>query len=532
MNRILFQKELKQHGTWFLILGIMTWFIVMVISFGTNVEGTGAGEFTGTAMGLWIMIPICGLLISHYLITTEYQTKTQLFLQGLPLPRWRMIVIKLLLAFGLINIYAIGCILLGWLRSAGSEPVTPRFLGILLASSTGWASFVMGFFVVIGFLGRYRTVVLVAVVLALFIIGFSTSIPLGEFPPFALISVRRFGLERDAWPVHDIGMTWMFVGIWLVIAFALGMIKEGSIASMLGEKMSYREKLLLGGGVTMSFFLISNLIDTPPAKPFDVPGAIEEEWDGVRVFISPEETGKEIDLEVGIASRLARRLARERDWLQIPKEEFPKIYIIEKSDIEEVERIEWENIPNENVVLMYAGYRQKEFTENRLLSWTLSQVLQKNSLKRVSHEDRWWIVCGLEGLWELEKASEEEIENRVATAVKAVKKHGLKLENIMGWSKYQDDVEWRAADAVAWMGMKHLQETLGRETVQRLAHRTVTKRFTRVDGRAVFWDYTHPVKPAFRDVTGISLAEHVENWRKYILSRDTKENEKKEDDDA
>ena len=131
---------------------------------------------------------------------------------------------------------------------------------------------------------------------------------------------------------------------------------------------------------------------------------------------------------------------------------------------------------------MYAGYRQKEFSENRLLSWTLSYIMRKHSMDRVAQEDRWWIVCGLEGLWELEEADGETIRQREQMALEAVKEHGLTMQNLMDWAKYQDDVEWRSADAVAWMGMRLLEEKLGKEVVVKFAKRSVPDGQNRLRG--------------------------------------------------
>ena len=139
-------------------------------------------------------------------------------------------------------------------------------------------------------------------------------------------------------------------------------------------------------------------------------------------------------------------------------------------------------------------------------------------MDRVAQEDRWWIVCGLEGLWELEEADGETIRQREQMALEAVKEHGLTMQNLMDWAKYQDDVEWRSADAVAWMGMRLLEEKLGKEVVVKFAKRSVTRRVNREDGRAVAWDFMNSVTAAFKKTTGQELEEFTDQWREFILS--------------
>lgn len=525
MTWVLLQKELSRNWRTFLILGALTCLAVWTAVIQANAYGTGAGAFAGVGSGLFKIMLVAGLMLGHVLIATEYQGKTQLFLEGLPLPKWRMITMKLILGLGLACLYATGSVFIGWLAARGSEVVTANFLGILISSACGWAMFVTGFFLVTGFLGRYR-IIIFATILVTILILFNTNVPVKDFPPYALIDSSRFGLERDLWPAHNLKITGAMIAGWILAAYILGLAKEGSLSSMLGEKMSYREKMFIGGAFGIGVLMLSNYIFTPKkGEAFSVPGAIVEEWEGVEVAISPEELDNPIDLEVSIASKLARRLAKQRDWLEIPKDEFPKIFVVEKSDIEEVERIDSEDVADQNVVLMYAGYRQKEYSDNRLLSWTLSYVLRKYSLGRVTQEDRWWIVCGLEGLWELEEATPELLAEREQMAVEAVKKHGLTIENLMDWSKYQEDAEWRSADAVAWMGMRKLVAEKGKQAVLKFAQATVLERVTREDSRAVAWHYINPVTPAFKTATGLELEDFTNLWREYILSFETQETE-------
>ena len=524
MTRVLLQKELRRHWPSFTLLAIVTWFTVMIAAFRLNADGTGAGAFTGVGWGLFWMMPIAGVILGHVLFANEYQAKTQLFLEGLPLPKWRMITLKLALGFVLACLYAIGSIAIGWLISRGTEVVTPRFIGIMTSSACSWAMFTCGFFFVTGFLGRYRLIIYLSLALSLLLIINST-IPINHFPPYALVDRSRFGLEREVWPVFDLKITGAIILGWIITAYILGLSREGNISSLLGEKMSYREKMFIGGAFGIGFMILSPfMMNEPKAEPFDLPGAVEEEWGGVMVKISPEELDKPVDLEVAIASKLAKRLAQQRDWLGIPKADFPDIFVVEKSDIEEKERIDWDDwteFKDQNVILMYAGYRQPEFSEHRLLSWTLSQITRKYSFNRVAHEDRWWIVCGLEGLWEMEEATPETIAERQKMAFEAVNEHGLTIQNLMDWSTYQDDVEWRSADAVAWMGMRKLVEDRGLEAAQKFARLAIVHPVTRADGRAVAWDFLHPVKATFEQTTGVPLESFVPDWREYILSSHT-----------
>lgn len=524
MIRSLLNKELQQHWPWFLIIALLTVGVAVLASIGANAAGTGAGALTGVGSGLLWLMPISAGILGQLLIATEFQLKSQLFLEGLPLSRWRMITLKIILGLLVSTVTTVACIVVGWVMTKGTEVMTPRFIGILLSSACSWAAFITMVLFVISFLGRYRVAIILVILIMLLVLSTGSVVPVGKFPPFALMNERRFGLEREVFPIEDLKWTNMYTLGLIVVAYILGLAKEGSIASMLGEKMSYREKMFIGGGMVIIALTLMTVLDQPKPEPFDIPGAVAEEWDGVEVYVSPEEQGKPVDLEIAIGSRLARRLAKQRDWLGIPKEEFPRIYVVEKSDIEDEERIDWENVAERGVVLMSAGLRQEEFSEDRLLAWTLSNVLNEISMDRVGHEDRWWIICGLEGLSELTEATVETRQKREQMAVAAIKKNkGFSEKNLMDWHKFQDDVEWRSADAVAWMGMRLLAEKKGLDVVQKFAQQSVTKTCDRADFRAVWWDYTNSVRSTFKQVTGMSLAEFSEDWRKYILTFDESE---------
>lgn len=512
MNRALLQKEFRQNGVWFLILGGISSILFFLIVKGFSADGTGGGVFYGIGQGYRFLIPVISLVLCHLVVAVEFRHKSQLFLEGLPLPRWRMVTIKALLVIALSCAYACIAVLLGWFWAKGTEAVDSQYLKILLSTASLWACFVASVFFLIAFLGRYRIPLLIVLLLALnWIVSFS-SIPVGDFPPFAL--VERFGFERESYPTHNMIWTGVITLLFFGLAFAIGLIKEGSVAALLGEKMSYREKLFIGATIFSVFMGLAS-IDTPEAEPFALPGAIHESYEGIDVFISPEELNRNADLEISLAAYLAREFSKNWEWLGIPPDQFPPVYIVEKTDTEE-ELVEFEDVANDRVVLSYADYRHEDFHRETLMAWCMSHALEVHSFGRAGHEDRWWIVCGLEGLWELRDAKKERVKAREQLAAETVDVYGISAEQLLGRWKYAKEAGWKEANAVAYMGFRMLEESLGLETVQRLARKSVTKRFTRKDGRAVWWDLTHPVPSAFTKATGMTLEEFAAKLSNYI----------------
>ncbi len=256
-----------------------------------------------------------------------------------------------------------------------------------------------------------------------------------------------------------------------------------------------------------------------------MPGGLSEERNGVSVKISSIDPNRPIDESIALASSMAKSLSATRDWLGILPEDWPILYVAERLDLEneDGELLEPGFIENreENAVLMYANYRAKDFEIKRFEAAALGEILQVYTYYRVAREERWWLVCGLQGKWEIGSFDPTEVEEEKGAewekmAHEAVKKFGLETDDVLGWEAYQEEVTWQSADAVAWMGMCFLKQKVGEEKIQQLAREVLVHRVKRKDSRAVFWDWTHPVPSVFEKVTGLPFDDFVNGWREYI----------------
>lgn len=515
MNRVLIAKEMRQHGTWFVLLTLFYWGLTLIVVGASAATGTTAGAFANAGTSLSYFIPLPLYVVCHFLVAVDFRQKAQLFLEGLPLPRWRAVAVKAVIALVVAAVMAAGLVLMGIWRADGSEVLTPTFLSILFSSAILWAWFLIGFFFIVSFLGRYRLIIMLTIGFTLMWLAVDSRVPLSDFPPFALM--HRFGFEREVWPASTLAWTGGMVALFFAVSMILGLVREGSVAAMLGESMSYREKMMIGACAVAALIAVT-LWDEPAAEPFSVPGAVGEERGGIRVFFSPEDLDRPVDEDIALANDLANRLLEKVTWLGIEPEEFPDIYVIETAGLEE-EKIEFEEVEGEPVTLIYAGYREEGFSRGQLLAYTMSMSLDTYSFGRVGMEHRWWIVCGFEGLWELEEADEETIAAREKMAYDTVEEYGFSVEQLLGRAAFRDAAGWREADAVAWMGFRFLKEVIGEEKLQELGRRTVVQKVDRVDSRAVIWDAMHPVRATFEKVTGLTLEEFVEGTKAYIQER-------------
>lgn len=512
MTGVLLRKELRQHGVWFAMILPLTWGLFALVTFASLASGTGGGTFFGIGQGLSFLLIIPVYLLCHLLVAVEFRSRSRLFLEGLPLSRFRMILVKAGLALAVAAMMGIGAVLVGVLASAGSEAISARFLGILFSAAVGWSAFLTGLCFFLSFLGRYKVFVILFLFLGITVFSNLAPVPLSAFPPLGLI--HRFGFERDQWPVAELWQTGVITAILFAAAFSLGLAKEGSVAALLGEVMSYREKMLLGAGLAVLVFAASPWLAEKP-EPFRIPGAVEESHAGVQVFVSPEDIERPVDEDVALAGFLARKIAEKRDWLGIAPPDFPPVYVVEDTGLED-EMIDWETVAGDRVVLMYAGYREPGFSQAKLLAYTMSVSLSVYTHGRVDQEHRWWIVCGIEGLWEMESADEATIQAREKVAFATMQEHGFSVDRLMGRALYSDEAGWREADAVAWMSFRYLVETVGMEKVQNLVRATVTQKVTRKDSRPVWREMVATVPRVFRAQTGLTLEEFAVGAGEYI----------------
>ena len=185
-------------------------------------------------MIMTLFVPLATLLLGHALIATEFRQKTQLFLEGLPLPRWKMLAVKH--AFGLLLIVCGVLAIFGaaWWSSKGREAMTPQFAGILLVKMLGWSWFCYSFCFAHAFLGRYRTIFALALFFGL-AFAEGKGVPVDSFGPFHLMD-HRFPYERNVWPLQSLWVDAALIVGFTSLGFLLGLIRDATLGDVAGRK--------------------------------------------------------------------------------------------------------------------------------------------------------------------------------------------------------------------------------------------------------------------------------------------------------
>lgn len=514
MNLVLLSKEIRQHGAIFLVLFLLDIAASFLVSEAISVSGASGSVLTGAGFTLITLITITAATACHRLVVLEYQKKTNLFLEALPLPRWRMLTTKLLFGWFLLLSAAAAVLLLGW-ALAGSEIRTSRFLTILLYRSLLWASFIYAFFFVTSFLGRYRIPLYLFLGIALLWLASGSSLRLGEFPPFALVHSNHFAFEREVLPARDVLWTSGLVAALFAGAMVLGLAREGSVAAMLGERMSYREHLFFGGAF---FVLISlpGLVEHHHPEPFRLPGALEDELHGIRISISPDHLSGPVDRELALAESLTATLAHERDWLGIPVSNWPAVFLVERTGLKaEPDQLPYEagKLENDEGCLLYADYRGEGFPDAAFALFVARQCLRVYSRDRIEREEKRWVFDGLGLVRELQASTPEARAEWVNRAVEAVHEHPLAASDLTAWDRYEQSAGQEPARAVSWHLLQTLLDQSGEDRFRRFVVAALGPPVPARDVRAVVRDRLHPTRQVFARTTGMTLAEFLTAWR-------------------
>lgn len=518
LNLVLLRKELRQHGAIFLVLFLLNAAGSFLVGEAISVSGASGSVLAGTGFALTTLLAIAAATAAHRLVVLEYQKKTTLFLEALPLSRWGMLLTKLVFGWLFILGTATAVLLLGW-AIAESEIRTGRFLTILLCRALLWASFLYAFFFLTSFLGRYRIPVYLFLGIALlWLASGSTLLRLGEFPPFALIDPNVFGFERDELPATNLLWTAGLVCALFGGSFVLGLAREGSVAAMLGERMSHREHLFFGGAF---FVLISlpSLVEHHHPEPFRLPGAIEEEIHGIRISISPDQLGVAVDRELALAESLTKALAEEREWLKVSPPKWPPVFVVERTGLKsEAGGLPYEagKLENDEGCLLYADYRAQGFPDAAFAHFVARQCLRVYSRDRIDREERRWVFDGFELVRELQGAAPAAKADWLSRAVQADREHPLSAADLDAWDRFEKSAGHEPARALSWHLLQTLLEQSDEDRFRSFIVAVLGPPVPARDVRAVVRDRFHPTRKLFARTIGMPLPDFLAVWKRHF----------------
>jgi hypothetical protein len=512
MIRGLIEKELRQHGFALGFLIVLPFAALLFIASYGAIRRGGGGGFEAVRILLYGFLPLASLVLGRLLVASEYRQKTQLFLEGLPLPRAWMLTVKFGLGFivvSLMTLLALGYI--GW-RAHATEAITPRFGALLAARSLGWSTCVYSLFFAQAFLGRYRIAFGILFGIGLIYLS-SSGVELSQFGPFALLDAR-FAFERYLWPVKALAVTAGLIVLFVALGFFLGLVRDATVAAMLAEKMSSREKLFLTMLVLAKLMVVGLVSEyRKNIAPVQMPGAMEARHGVVHVLVSAAVDAPSRE-ETATLQRTANAVAQELGTLTdyLGCDSYPTIFIVHRRDLAATDLIHGQLKPKQGL-LVRANLTAPGFKIDDLHVWLLRESLAVHTAGMVDRERNAWAFDAIQWWWPrsahgTQSAWEEA--QRVEHA--AAKLPTFTPEQLHTWYSVRKNLGDNPTDALAGSSLAVLAERHGVDAV----HRFLSARFAKsqpTDSRAWLHDIWRSTGARLSAATGLSEEAFTAEWR-------------------
>ena len=517
--RGLLAKELRQHRVLLLFFFLLLAGGFVLIGGNSMIHRAGGSGFFAVRFLFLTFLPLACLVLNHALIATEFRHKTQLFLEGLPLPRWRMLLVKYALGLGLMFAAVVTVLLIAWWSGRGTEAMTPRFAMLLVLKSVGWVAFAYALFFAHAFLGRYRIAFAVLILLALTTLN-QAGVEISNFGPFQLID-ERFAFERQVLPTSALWSTAGLVLILTPLGFGLGLVRDATVATLLAEKMSSREKVFMTflalAGIMMAGYLQDHFTNATPVR---LPGA-SEGFDGVaQVYATAAVDAPKTEETAQLAKaaqETANGLAALAAYLRCNS--LPPVFIVHRRDLAANE-FQNGNLKAVQGLMVRVNLTAPEFESKRLQAWITREILITRTHGIAKRERNAWVLDGFAVWWSNREGIAQPSEHWRSVTSMAVKAlpPDFSGKQLHRWYSTRKDVGEDNARALAAVGLATLERLHGEEACRQFLSSSFSREFS-ADARGWLRDVLNPVESRLRHAANIPVDAFVKEWRESISSK-------------
>ncbi|NLD38455.1 MAG: ABC transporter permease subunit [Desulfatiglans sp.] len=129
MNRLLklAKKDFSQNILVFIFLPLFLIFIFGIMLLGTAVSPRTMGFLSAEGSFLLFFIPLSAIVLGNRLVVKEYYSRTQLFIESLPISRVEMVLVKYFIGLTFLLFFAVFTLLISSGLSYRSDPVSLNF---------------------------------------------------------------------------------------------------------------------------------------------------------------------------------------------------------------------------------------------------------------------------------------------------------------------------------------------------------------------------------------------------------------------
>ncbi len=506
MIRTLLLKELSQHGWLFLaLLPFCTFGFLMTLAVGQMSEAGSpleAARLFGTSLLLLVEVVLC-----NRLVVQEFTGKTQLFLEGLPISRVGLIATKYGLGLAVVLLMLAFCLGSSLIVASREEIISRRFVAILSVRLGVFAYCTYAFFFMMGLLGRYRIVLYLLAIMIVTVVSRTTNFDFELHGPLGLIN-SQFAFERNVFPTTTLLICGAVGMVFTIIALVMAVLREGTVASMLAERMSQREKLFVSAVMLGTIFTITTVQSKQTPDPYTILGAISSSGKGVSVYVE-RVTDDEQQIQE-FADRVHRELVEVSEYLQI--DGIPPLFIVHRSDLD-ADRYELADLENASGILVRVNFLSSEWSLEDFLPWLLDVCLSEATQFNAIREPQCWVLEGFVQYWNRRKTDPAVWSDTNKWDLRAAygASLGISTDDITNWYSYRERVGAPIASAVACAGLVRAEQQYGAESLRRFLCEVLRSDLPR-DSRALFTQWRRPVDVAWQDAFASDYQPQLAKW--------------------
>jgi hypothetical protein len=388
-------------------------------------------------------------------VAREYRQQTQLFVEALPLPRWKVPLAKLV--WGLATQSALAGTL--WLLMAlGSGDTAPRFLAITGVRTFGYVLVCWSVAFGLAMLGRLRWLAYATLAIAYYAAQ-QQHLELEHFGPFALLDPRSFPYERAVFPVRALLESAGVTACAVSLGLGLPSLHEGSMAEQLARRASTGEKAGFWAVLAAQLSLVFSMQRTEQREPFRFTGTgvLLSERQDVQIMYAADELEPSARRMLGHLERLVERLETD---LQVA--ELPTVRVVHNPSLESVRSVVGAG------VLLEGNIGAKNLEDSTMPFLAAHRMFVELSATRGEFEPNHWFLDGFARRWSL--PSDQALNDACwLDALVARRRLPLDERQLQDWDRLSELIGDQVALSIGYTLVEVLEYRHGRERVLQLA---------------------------------------------------------------
>jgi len=507
---ILVWKEFLQHIWVFVgssavlsLLGVFRWL-------SASSDPLATSDMHAVAAVVLLFVPIVGAVLGHRVVVREYQGRTQLFLEALPLRRWEMVIGKY--TFGLVTISSqVLVFVLGMALLMGET--APRFLLIVALRSLGYVASTWSLFFSMGLLGRLRVTGYLTLAFGFFLIQSTTAFEIDRFGPFALIDSHSFPYERSELPLRALLESALASLALLSLGLGIALTHEGSVAERLARRASPREV------VTICVLLFAEaagavwLVDKQKlaAFEFSTSNVLKSPAGNAEIMYAWPALEPRAAVAAAALDQLGKRAASELGVVEYPAIRIAHNAVLARREVKEPSGHET------SAVLLEVNLGAADFDLQHLTEYAAHAAFLRLSKQRAGFEPNHWLLDGFSSWWTSEREPAT-AELQWLRALVAARRVDLEAETVTRWDRLMEATGESGAHALGFSLADVLGARHGKDKLFELA-RAVIARPTVDDFTSWLTQRSSGPSARFVELTGETWPAFVAAWRRELSRR-------------